>query len=169
MWSSTEDKEKAFSFHCESFERERKKMKKRGEREKKKRDQAAALIQPSAIWPASLSLSLLFPPLSLSSFSIPYCLFQLFFFPHPFVLFLVLLMSDRQRRSGGNRRVYGEFTSPVRRWGGRGEERRDEKQMKQGSVGSSAGSSGSVLTYPQQKEAARVMYLRGKKNHKTPT
>lgn len=47
---------------------------------------------------------------------------------------------------------------------GRGEEeRRDEKQMKLGSVGSSAGSSGSVLTYPQQKEAARVMYLGGKK------
>lgn len=44
-----------------------------------------------------------------------------------------------------------------------GEERRAEKQMKQSSVGSSAGSSGSVLTYPQQKEAARVMYLGGKK------
>lgn len=41
--------------------------------------------------------------------------------------------------------------------------------MKQSSVGSSAGSSGSVLTYPQQKEAARDMYLGGKKTYKTPT
>lgn len=65
MWSSTEDREKAFSFHCESFERERereKKMKK--EWRGKKRDQAAALIQPSAIWPASLSVPL-------SSLSVP--------------------------------------------------------------------------------------------------
>lgn len=65
MWSSTEDREKAFSFHCESFEREReKKWKKSGE--EKKRDQAAALIQPSAIWPASLSVPLSFHSLYLS-------------------------------------------------------------------------------------------------------
>lgn len=56
-------------------------------------------------------------------------------------------MLDRQQRSGGNVRVYREFTSPVRRRGGGG-----EKQMKQGSVGSSAGSSGSVLAYPKQKK-----------------
>lgn len=36
MWSSTEDREKAFSFHCESFEREREKNEKRVEREKKR-------------------------------------------------------------------------------------------------------------------------------------
>ena len=110
MWSSTEDKEKAFSFHCESFEREKNEKKRRGEK-KKKRDQAAALIQPSAIWPASirspLPLLILYTLLSIADF-----------FPHAFVLFLVLLMSDRRQRSGGNLRVYGEFTSPVRRWGG---------------------------------------------------
>lgn len=79
MLGSTEDKEEAFSFLCESFETEKKKEEKK-ERGGKKRDQAAALIQPSAIWPASLSPSLsLITSLSLSSFSIPDCPFQLFF------------------------------------------------------------------------------------------
>lgn len=106
MWSSTEDREKAFSFHCESFERERereKKMKK--EWRGKKRDQAAALIQPSAIWPASLSVPLSFHSLYLSVY--------LSFFV------CVWSFSDSRwtavfwRDSG----VYGEFTSPVRRLG----------------------------------------------------
>lgn len=61
-------------------------------------------------------------------------------------------MPDRQWCSGGNLWVYGEFTSSVRRLGGGG----GEKQMKQGSVGSSTGSSGSVLTYSQQYEAAQL-------------
>lgn len=165
MWSSTEDREKAFSFHCESFEREKKNEKKKGE---KKGTRPLHWFSPLQ---SGLLLSLfVFPSLFLSSF--PHTLLSVSAFFSVFsVLFLLLLISGRQQRSGGNQRVYGEFTSPVRTWGGRGaEERRDEKQMKQGSVGSSAGSSGSVLTYPQQKEAARVMYSWGKKpQHKTPT
>lgn len=109
MWSSTEDREKAFSFHCESFERERereKKMKK--EWRGKKRDQAAALIQPSAIWPASLSVPLSFHSLYLSVYLSFFC-----------VCVCVWSFSDSRwtavfwRDSG----VYGEFTSPVRRLG----------------------------------------------------
>lgn len=59
MLGSTEDKEKAFYFLCESFETEKKNGKKKGEGRREKREQAAALIQPSAIWPAySLPLPL---------------------------------------------------------------------------------------------------------------
>lgn len=121
MWSSTEDREKAFSFHCESFERERegeKKLKKKWREREKKRDQATALIQPSAIWPASLPLSPYFPLLSLLSFFLPYCVFHpfylLFFFLFLWLFFLLVLISDRQQRSEENHRVYGEFTSSVR-------------------------------------------------------
>lgn len=90
MWSSTEDREKAFSFHCESFEREREKKRKRVER--KKRDQAAALIQPSAIWPASLSVPLSFHSLYLSVYlSFFLCVCGLFLIP------------DEQQCSGGTR------------------------------------------------------------------
>lgn len=78
MWSSTEDREKAFSFHCESFEREREK-KKRKRVERKKRDQAAALIQPSAIWPASLSVPLSFHSLYLSVYLSFFCVCVEFF------------------------------------------------------------------------------------------
>lgn len=80
-----------------------KKMKK--EWRGKKRDQAAALIQPSAIWPASLSVPLSFHSLYLSVY--------LSFFV------CVWSFSDSRwtavfwRDSG----VYGEFTSPVRRLG----------------------------------------------------
>lgn len=60
MLGSTEDREEAFFSLCESFETEKKKRKKKG-RVKKKSEQAAALIQPSAIWPASLFLLLRLP------------------------------------------------------------------------------------------------------------
>lgn len=72
MWSSTEDREKAFSFHCESFEREKKNEKKE---EGEKSEQASALIQPLCSL-GCFSLVLASPH---SSFSIPYALFQLFF------------------------------------------------------------------------------------------
>lgn len=58
MLGSTEDKEEAFSFLCESFETERKKQKRRGEG-RGQRAWAAALIQPSAIFPSSPCLHFL--------------------------------------------------------------------------------------------------------------
>lgn len=89
--------------HLRERERE-KKMKK--EWRGKKRDQAAALIQPSAIWPASLSVPLSFHSLYLSVYLSFFCV-------------CVWSFSDSRwtavfwRDSG----VYGEFTSPVRRLG----------------------------------------------------
>lgn len=85
MWSSTEDREKAFSFHCESFEREKKKWKKKRE-EKKKRP---GLCTDSTLCNlACFSLFLFFPP-SPSLHSL-YLMFYFSFFSHSFVLFLVL-------------------------------------------------------------------------------
>lgn len=62
MLGSTEDREEAFSFLCESFETERKKIEEReekGEEGRGQRAQAAALIQPSAIFPSSPCLHFL--------------------------------------------------------------------------------------------------------------
>lgn len=106
MWSSTEDREKAFSFHCESFERERerKKWKKSGEGKKETR-----LLH----WFSPLQSGLpLF--LSLSLHSLYLSVYLSFFF-----CVCVWSFSDSRwtavfwRDSG----VYGEFTSPVRRLG----------------------------------------------------
>lgn len=91
MWSSTEDREKAFSFHCESFEREREREKWKKSGEGKKRDQAAALIQPSAIWPASLSVPLSFHSLYLSVYLSFFCV----------CVCGVFLIPDEQQCSGG--------------------------------------------------------------------
>lgn len=57
-------------------EREKKKWKRV---ERKKRDQAAALIQPSAIWPASLSVPLSFHSLYLSVYLSFFCVCVEFF------------------------------------------------------------------------------------------
>lgn len=62
MLGSTEDREEAFSFLCESFETERKKIEEReekGEEGRGQRARAAALIQPSAIFPSSPCLHFL--------------------------------------------------------------------------------------------------------------
>lgn len=65
MLDSTEDREEAFfPLRCESFETERK----RSGRKKLKASRAAALIQPSTVWPAALS-----PPPSSSPFLLPVC------------------------------------------------------------------------------------------------
>lgn len=59
MLGSTEDREEAFSFLCESFETEREKKKKGEGRGGRERACAAALIQPSAIFPSSPCLHFL--------------------------------------------------------------------------------------------------------------
>lgn len=79
MLGSTEDKEEAFSFLCESFETEKKKKKKRERGEKKRPGRCIdSALCNLACFSLSLSLSLI-TSLSLSSFSIPDCPFQLFF------------------------------------------------------------------------------------------
>lgn len=119
MWSSTEDREKAFSFHCESFQR-KKKMKKRERR--KKRDQASALILPSAIWPASPSFS----------FSLPLSLFILYTLWSISTFFRTLLFYfqffwcwiDSSILEGNGGFIESSWVLWEDREGGRGKERR---------------------------------------------
>lgn len=144
--------------------RERKKMKKREGREKKRGPRPLHWFSPLQ---SGLLLSLfVFPSLFLSSFPIPYCRFQLFSSSLSFCFCFYWSRVDSSVLEG-----ISEFMESSRvLWehgeGGGAEERRDEKQMKQGSVGSSAGSSGSVLTYPQQKRSCpRYVLMRKKKKN----
>lgn len=118
MWSSTEDREKAFSFHCESFEsgREKKKLKKkRGER-KKKEERPGPCIDSTLFNLAFFSLFWFLLLSSLLTLSIDYfCSSQLFFFQYFFlVVYQAFLALDSALE--GNRQV-PTFHKSRENWG----------------------------------------------------
>lgn len=122
MWSSTEDKERAFLSTVNHLKERERELKKRGEKKER-----LGLCIDSVL----CNLACFSPLLSFSS---PYYLFCLFFCSL-FVLHLVVLMQAGQQRSVGD---LGFMESSWVLWEDGEEEGGLKKQMKRTSVGSSA-------------------------------